>query len=355
MFRFNYVGALIERLMRNNDVPLQVELHPGSDCGPLNCTFCYGKSQTACSGSLTIEDYSTLLDDFMERPPFIEMSGIRSDPLSYPHFSTLLRQIKSRNLRFGIHTKAYFLTDEVIKALNETSSEGSYITISINAASANIYNNLHGLNSDSKIFENVKQKIEHLYLEKISSDSKLKINLAYLLMVNNSKKEQIKKFIETFEQYADTLKFSIPQLPNIAHPTGYLKKKEIDETFKMLKNWDNGKVTMLNFKNTDRCQTFEYCWAQRFNATIDKAGNVFPCPQVALSDYKNMIWGNIKEKGFWDIWSSPERLNMQHMLVDDMKCRVCDRKDENININLNKIMDNQRYILNRPKNKLKCS
>lgn len=349
MFKFNYVGALIERLMRNNDVPLQLELHPGSHCGPLDCTFCYGKAQTLCNGSLTIEDYSTLLDDLMEYPPFIEISGIRSDPLSYPDFPSLIRQIKSRNLRFGIHTKAYFLTDELIKALNETSCEGSYITISVNSASSSIYNKLHGLDSDSKVLEKVKQKIADLYLEKTNNNSKLKINLAYLLMANNSSKEQIKDFIETFENYAETLKFSIPQVPNVADPTGYLSPKEVIKTFEMLQNWGNGKVTMLNFKRSEHCKTFDYCWAQRFNATIDRAGNVFPCPQVALNNYKHLIWGNIKEKSFLDIWSGAERLNMQRMLVDDMNCRVCDRKDEIINMNLNRMMDNERYILNSPK------
>jgi radical SAM protein with 4Fe4S-binding SPASM domain len=351
MFKFNYVAALMERSMRKKDVPLHLELHPGSHCGPLDCIFCFGKTQTFCNGSLTIEDYSTLLDDLMEYCPFIEISGIRSDPLSYPDFPSLIREIKSRNLHFGIHTNAYFLSDEVIKALNETPCEGSYITISINSDSSDVYNKLHSLELNSRVFEELKQKIDDLYQNKTRKDSKLKISLAYLLMTDNSSKEQIKNFIETFQHYANTLQFSIPQIPNVAQPTGYLQSKEILKISKILENWRNGKVTMLNSRNTKHCSTFNYCWAQRFNATIDGAGNVFPCPQVALNDYRNLIWGNIKEKRFWNIWSSAKRLNMQQMLVDDMNCRVCNRKDENINIKFNKMMDKQRDILNTPKNK----
>jgi len=237
------------------------------------------------------------------------------------------------------------------KALNETPCEGSYITISINADSFDVYNKLHGLDSNSQVFEELKRKIENLYLQKTNKDSKLKINLAYLLMVDNSSKEQIKNFIETFQLYADNFQFSIPQVPNVAQPTGYLQSREILKISKMLENLGNGKVTMLNSRNTKHCNTFNYCWAQRFNATIDKAGNVFPCPQVALNDYRNLIWGNIKEKHFRNIWSSPERLSMQQMLVDDMNCRVCNRKDEKINIKFNKMMDKQRDILNTPRKK----
>jgi MoaA/NifB/PqqE/SkfB family radical SAM enzyme len=297
-FKFNYVGALIERLMKNNDVPLQLELHPGSHCGPLDCTFCYGKSQTLCDGNLSIGDYSKLLDDLLEYPPFIEISGIRSDPLSYPKFASLIHLIKERKLQFGIHTKAYYLTDEVIRELNATSSEGSYITISINSPTADVYNTLHGLKPNSNAHKKMQTKVEKLYNEKIKNDSKLKINIAYLLMANNSSKKQIDQFVKIFEKSADVIRFSIPQVPNMAKPLNYLSPKKIEKTFEMLRNWGNGKIAMLNFRESEHDKSFEYCWAQRFNATIDKAGNVFPCPQVALKDYKHLIWETLRKNGF---------------------------------------------------------
>jgi len=40
------------------------------------------------------------------------------------------------------------------------------------------------------------------------------------------------------------------------------------------------------------------------------------------------------------------------MKVDEeMKCRVCDRKDENINIELEKILNPKKYILENHENK----
>jgi radical SAM protein with 4Fe4S-binding SPASM domain len=101
----------------------------------------------------------------------------------------------------------------------------------------------------------------------------------------------------------------------------------------------------LNFKESNHDENLQFCWAQRFNATIDKSGNVFPCPQVALKDYLNLRYGNIKERRFWDIWNSEERKRMLKMSVKDMKCRVCDRKDEAINRELAEILKTARYCL----------
>ena len=44
--------------------------------------------------------------------------------------------------------------------------------------------------------------------------------------------------------------------------------------------------------------TFKKCYAQMFEAVVDKSGNVFPCPQVPLKNYEWLAYGNVKEKPF---------------------------------------------------------
>ena len=73
---------------------------------------------------------------------------------------------------------------------------------------------------------------------------------------------------------------------------------------------------------------------------------MFPCPQIALKDYASLSIGNISKDRFWNIWDSEKRKRMLRMLVNDMRCRVCDRKDETINKELDKLMDVNRFILN---------
>jgi len=346
VFRYNYIGDLVARLVKRNDLPLQVELHPGSQCGPLRCSYCYSRQQVLHDGLMTIDHYSKLLDDLVDNPPFIELSGIGSDPLSYPDFHKLLKLIKRKGFSFGIHTKGLLLNRELIELLNSEHSEESYITIGVDSANADTYNRLHGLLPNSSVYNRVRENIVSLYTEKLRRHSSLKINLAYLLFVNTSSKKDITEFIQTFRDYADVIRFSIPQVPNVADPKGYLNRTETDRVLRLLGKYADDRITVLNFTESTHDEAFEFCWAQRFNATIDKAGNVFPCPQVALKDYLGLSWGNITEHPFWDIWNSDKRKKMQEMPVRDMKCRVCDRKDESINKELNELLDSDRFVLN---------
>lgn len=344
-FRYNYVGDLVARLVKSNDFPLQVELHPGSHCGSLRCSYCYSRRQVLCDGLITIDHYSRLFDDLIDNSPFIEISGIGSDPLSYPDFCKLLRLIRRRGFSFGIHTKGVLLSNELIRLLSAERSEGSYITIGVDSANADTYNRLHGLLPKSNVYQEVRENIIRLYAEKQRRRSRLKVNLAYLLFVNNSSKKDIEEFIQTFGDHADLIRFSIPQVPNVANPINYLNRKETDGVLRLLEKYANDRITVLNFTESTHDEAFEFCWAQRFNATIDKGGNVFPCPQVALKDYFGLSWGNITEHRFRDIWNSDTRRKMQEMSVRHMKCRVCDRKDESINKEFNELMDLNRFVL----------
>ena len=114
---------------------------------------------------------------------------------------------------------------------------------------------------------------------------------------------------------------------------------------RILRKYEKENIIILKFDYSEHDKSFNTCWSQRFNITIDKAGNVFPCPQVALSNYNHISYGNIREKNIWEIWNSRKRQSILNMKVDEeMKCRVCDRKDENINIELEKILNPEKYI-----------
>ena len=327
-----------------NDSPLQVEIHPGSHCGPFRCEYCYSKGQLLADGLLNINDYSKLFDDLVGRAPFIEISGIGSDPLSYPDFYLLLKLIKERGFHYGIHTKGYFLNGELIKLFNTEPTEGNFITISVDSATNAIYNKLHGLSPTSDIYDKIKKTVIHLCEEKVRRQAKFRINITYLLFNTNSSKEQISEFVQTFGKHADIVRFSIPQVPNIAEPLNFLDAKEITETFELLRYFEEDRISVLNFRESNHDENLEFCWAQRFNATIDKAGNVFPCPQVALRDYLDLSYGNIRKRRFWDLWNSEERKKILRMSIKDMQCRVCDRKDDTINKEFDRMLKIDRFI-----------
>jgi hypothetical protein len=54
-----------------------------------------------------------------------------------------------------------------------------------------------------------------------------------------------------------------------------------------------------------------------------------------VKEYKHLVVGNLHRNRFDEILNSDIRKKLFDMPVDDMKCRVCDRKDEEINTYLN--------------------
>lgn len=345
MFKYNYVADLFNRLIKNADFPMQLELHPGSHCGGMNCRYCYGKNQKLNKGILEICDYEKLLDDVNGKTNLIDISGIASDPLSYRFIYELIKLIKKKKINLGIHSKGYLLDEKISELINSGETDGDFITLSIDSSNAPNYNLLHGFNKKDNAFDKVVDKLRFLNNEKIKRNSNLRINIGYLLFQENSSNEEIEKFIEIFEPFANMLRFSIPQVPNVADPIGFIPKNQIEKTLIRLKKFEKNNVIVLKFDYSEHNHSFDTCWSQRFNITVDKAGYVFPCPQVALSNYNHISYGNIKKQTIWEIWNSQKRQSILKMDVDrEMKCRVCDRKDENINIELEKILKPDKYI-----------
>ncbi|MDD5617954.1 MAG: radical SAM protein [Candidatus Omnitrophica bacterium] len=340
-FKYHYVDNFISKLVKKSDVLLQLDIHPGEHCGLFKCCYCYGKGQKQEEGRLTINDYRALLKEVKNRVDFIELSGIISDPLSYPDFNLLLKLIKKYDFRCGIHTKGYFLNKDIIKTLVKA-EEGDFITISLDAAEEKLYNKIHGLPMNSNVFSRVVNSVTDLRREKLSRKSKLRVNLTYLLLKHNCSKEQIREFINRFRDYADIIRFSFPQLPNMLtscreEPTSYLTKEEEEKVSKVVKNFLNERIILLKFNDNCHVTHFNKCWTQKFNFIVDKSGNVFPCPQVATSEFSHLIYGNIKKESFSKIWNGARRKKILEMPLEKMNCRICDRKDENINMSMENI------------------
>ena len=346
MFKYNYVADLFNRLVKNADFPMQVELHPGPHCGGMHCRYCYGKGQKINDNMLSIKEYEALLTDVEGKTNLIDISGIVTDPLSYPHFYELIDLIKTKRFHFGIHTKGYLLTPELCKLLNYGDTDGNFITLSIDSTDPKVYNRLHGIsNKLGNVFDQTLKKIKLLKEEKEKRNSELRINIGYLLFQENSKRKDIENFIEIFSPIANVLRFSIPQVPNKAKPIGYLPNENIASTLEMLREYEKEQIVVLKFDYSQHDHSFDTCWSQRFNITIDNSGFVFPCPQVASSPYNHLSYGNLREQTIWEIWNSKLRKEILEMDIDkQMKCRVCDRKDENINIELEKILAPHKYI-----------
>lgn len=347
MFNYRYFDDLIRRLIICNSRPMQMELHPGYACNVYNCRYCYGKDQelTTCR-DVTIEEYYKLLDDLKGKVKFIHLSGIKSDPLNNRQIYNIIKRIKDNGLNIGISTKGFLLDQDLCYLLNAKATSGDFITLSIDASDEKIYNMIHGINKHKKLFDIVRNNLMQLYNSKKQASSSLIINVSYLLFKDNSSYEQLDRFIELFGPISDRVRFSLPQIPNKTNdkPDYFIDSlKNIRENIrKLMLEHPDLNILFLEFNDPAHHTSFRYCYAQRFNAVIDHCGYVYPCPQVATREYQKISYGNIKNRNFWELWESDCRRCILDMEIDKMECRICDRKDEMINIELSKVFNDER-------------
>ena len=177
-------------------------------------------------------------------------------------------------------------------------------------------------------------------------NSRLNINILYLIVEQNFSEGDIEEVIKLLGDFTNVIRLSIPQVRNDGFiPDNYLGDNRSDVIKTIAEKYkDNPKIKVLSYtaSNIDHKTKFKYCYAQLFQTVIDKAGYVFPCPQVPLFDYKSLAYGNIQDKPLLEILDSAKRRALLSQDVDaEMKCRVCDRKDESVNIKLSEIFLDQ--------------
>lgn len=328
----------------------QVEFQPGHHCDLFKCNHCYGRGQKTLEGNLDFVKYVELLEDIKNYDVFIQISGVTTEPLTYPYIYELIEEVKRRKFNCGLHTKGYRLTPEISDILtNDVGEEESFVTISVDSGRTEDYISIHGLDTAKNdsfgrnaedYFEVVTNNIKILYEKKIAKNSKLRVNIAYLLFERNCSEEKVKEFVDEFYDYSDVIRLSLPQVTNNGCSSGYVERAcEIINKFRSI-YLNDPKIIILPFAEYRHLTHFRKCYAQRYQAVIDRCGNVFPCPQTALKEYSQLIYGNLNTDSFTNIISSNERITLFGYDVDrDMNCRICDRKDEDINIMMGKLLE----------------
>jgi len=328
----------------------QVEFQPGSHCDLYRCPYCYGHGQAQRDGNLELEQYKKVLDEIHGYVPLIEISGVATEPLTHPQIIEIIRAAKEREFHCGLHTKGYRLTPELIDLLtDDVLDREPFITVSVDAAASKDYIKVHDIDTcrtdifrhnAENYFEIVLKNIMDLYSMRQAKRSKLRINIAHLLFTQNSSLNKLDRFIELFGQYCDVIRFSLPQKTNNGKaPDFILKERSVIKKLKS-KYRNNQKVRILSTTDAGHNTFFKKCYAQSFQAVVDRAGNVFPCPQTALKDYEWLAYGNIKNDSLKNILFSEARTKLFDANVDSvMKCRICDRKDEDINITIDRLLE----------------
>ena len=343
MTTFDYTSDYFWRLALAHDprILTQMELHPGLNCGLYRCKYCFGHGQALNAGPyLTGEEFDAIAASLGELRPTVIISGIATDPLTHPDIASILGSFRRRGFPVGLYTKGHNLDAGVREALVDGPGE-CFVTISVDAGNAVDYERVHNIaptkNSEmayAASFENILGNIRALSVLKREVKPDLKLRASILVFEEMAQPGKLAEAVDLLQDDVDLIRVAIAQDRNDGQRLDTLPQNREKLLSRFVEEFEgNPKVRILTNSHTPtRSTAFSRCVVQRTQVTIDKSGNVFPCPQVALAPYRNLCMGNVREMPLPDILVSAKRKAMFGLDVDtEMQCRICDRKDEAIN------------------------
>lgn len=341
MTNFHYAREYFWRLAAAHDPAaiMQLELHPGVNCSLYRCQYCFGHGQAINPGSvLTAAEYDSIAESLGPHRPTVIVSGIATEPLTHPDAAGILRAFRHRGFPVGLYTKGHNLDEGVREALVNGPGE-CFVTFSLDAGTPDDYDRVHNIarkhgRNHPASFENVLHNLRMLAALKRKRKPELKLRVAMLVFAEMAKPGKLAEGVRLVQDDVDLIRVSIAQDRNDGQRMRTLPDNRAELLSRFAAEFaGNPKVAILMNSHTPvRDTAFKHCVAQRTQVTIDKSGNVFPCPQVALAPYEHLRLGNVRETPLPEILVSSRRKAMFELEVDrDMKCRICDRKDEAIN------------------------
>ena len=345
MHVFDYADHFMQQLVRRHDPaqPMQIELHPGLHCDRYQCPHCFGHGQRPLAGrALEVGEIAAALDDVVHCNPLIVMSGVTTEPLTHPHAAEIIDAIRARNLRLGLYTKGLRFDAACTDALLQGDAE-CFVTFSLDAFNAADYQTLHAVKSGGAgrgegtpgeaYYDRVRANIRALYAAKQERGHHVQVRIAILLF-RESITDELEPNLQPLTEIADLVRVAVAQdrndggrVPNLPEHREALLRG-LGDRFA-----GNPKIRVLtDTAEPARAASFTRCHTQRFQVTIDKSGHLFPCPQVAVSPYAHLAYGNLRQGSLGGLLRSPARARMLDSdVTSDMRCRICDRKDEAIN------------------------
>ena len=354
-FKSNYIEDFKnfrEEIINKKIIPYQVEFQApprGKKICWLECPYCYGLSADNNGERLSKDRGLEILKQILEGGvKKIIFAGYATDPLNCAYIGELLNLTISNNAIFGFNTKALKISDTFFNALkNNKTSEGSYISLSVDAGSNETYNLIHDVKAKKvKIYDQVLKNAKKL--GEIKKENYFDLSAAYLVNINSANVNDYENFINDFMSAGcNVLRFSFPQPPKgIETKKGVVPTQEeidfyISDLNKLKKKYENDKCLIL-VSNPDadhdifnKPRTLP-CYARYLFPTVGFDGWLYNCSQSSAPNFRSTALGDLTKNNFWDLFYNYDSKNLDdYMSVCNKKiagsgCR-CDRKEHRIN------------------------
>ena len=357
--KYNFKGNYIkdfkifrDEIIQKKIIPYQIEFQApprGKKICWLECPYCYGLSADNNGERLSkergLEILKQILDGGVKK---IIFAGYATDPLNCSYIGELLDLTISNKAVFGFNTKALKISDTFLNALkNNKISEGSYISLSVDAGSNETYNLIHDVKAKKvKIYDQVLNNARRL--GNIRRENYFDLSAAYLVNINSANFNDYENFINDFMSAGcNVLRFSFPQPPkDIKTEKGVIPTQEEINSYildlnKLKKKYENDKCLII-ITNPDadhdifnKPRTLP-CYARYLFPTVGFDGWLYNCSQSSSPNFRSTALGDLTKDDFWKLFYNYDSENLDSFLnvcnkkISESGCR-CDRKEHIVN------------------------
>jgi len=289
-------------------IPIQVQIVPTNKCNS-NCKFCayriknYPSSKLMnTSDFLSYEKIIECLDSFAKmNVKAVQYTG-GGEPLLHKQINNILKATLNKKLDLALVSNGILLNDELCDLLGNS----CWTRISVDACTPDTYAKLRGLSND--VFYRVLNNIKKL----VSSNTNSILGIGFVVVEENYK--EIYDAAKLFKDIGvDNFRISAAFTPE---GVSYFKnfKEEAEYLSAMAESLSDDKFTVFNlFKDRIedlKCdiQKFAKCHMKDLQTYIGADYNIYTCCTLAYN--KLGFIGSIKDKSFFDLWHSLEKINM---------------------------------------------
>lgn len=234
----------------------------------------------------------------------IEFSG-GGEPTTHPEFKDILTYATNIGCSVGLITNGLLL-DKIMDVANKL----SFIRISLDAATPEVYEKVHGVPYFERVMSNIKELTKYM--------EPLRIGVGYLIVENNVQDileaaKIIKQLGCRFLQYRPaSLPYEIDsQIWIEAHEKIKEARKYCDENFQI---FDAG----VKWRHVNGNRYYKKCYTSSLVAVVKATGDIPLC--ILNRNTTDKIIGNVYDGGFFKNWYS-ERHKELLSQIDVQLCR----------------------------------
>ena len=332
-FKTDYVknyDDLKKQILKKKIIPHQVEFQApprGKKICWLECPYCYGLSAENNGERLEkkrgLEILKQILNGGVKK---IVFAGYATDPLNCDYIGELLDLTITNKAIFGFNTKALKISENFLSALkNNSTTEGSYISLSVDAGSNKTYNLIHDVKAKKvKIYDQVLNNARKL--GNIKKENYFDLSAAYLVNIKSANINDYENFINDFMAAGcNVLRFSFPQPPkDIKTEKGVVPSQEeinhyISDLNKLKKKYENDKCLIL-IANPDSDHDIYNkprtvpCFARYLFPTIGFDGWLYNCSQSSAPNFRSTALGDLNKDDFWKLFYNYDSENLEEFM-----------------------------------------